>query len=92
MHLTPYSINKPSYLKVFNNVVCASDPNNKIITTGTTFYFGASIISWWSKKQPAVFRSNTEVEYISLTHATVDLPWVHILLRELLCFVMHFNI
>lgn len=41
------------------------------------------MISWSSKKQYVVSRSNTEAEYQSLAHLATDLLWIQSLLSDL---------
>ena len=42
-----------------------------------------SLISWRSKKQTVVARSNTEAEYRALTATTAELIWLRWLLQDL---------
>ena len=39
--------------------------------------------SWWSKKQPVVARSSTEVEYRSLADTAAEIIWLQSVLEEL---------
>ena len=48
----------------------AGDPTDHRSTTSYCFLLGSSLISWRSKKQSVVTRSNTEVEYCVLAEAT----------------------
>jgi hypothetical protein len=41
------------------------------------------LISWSGRKQPTVSRSSTEAEYKALANATVELMWIHKLMKEL---------
>ena len=51
--------------------------------TGFCVYFGSSLISWKSKKQVVVSRSNTEAEYRNFALATCELIWLQQLLRDM---------
>lgn len=50
---------------------------------GYCIYLGGYLISWSSKKQTVVARSNTEFEYRSLANTRTELTWLTSLLREL---------
>ena len=41
------------------------------------------MVSWWSKKQPLVARSNTEAEYRSLADITAEIVWLQSFLEEI---------
>ncbi|XP_026454383.1 uncharacterized protein LOC113355681 [Papaver somniferum] len=53
---------------------------------GYAIFWGNSLISWYSKKQPTVSRSTTEAEYKILSVATAELEWLSSLFSE-----MHFS-
>ena len=61
----------------------ASDPEDRISTSGAAIYFATNLVSWWSKKQQIVARSSTEAEYRSLAQATAEVSWIQTLLTEL---------
>ena len=46
-------------------------------------FLGGNLITWSSRKQKAVARSNTEAEYRALSSAATDLMWVQHLLTEI---------
>jgi hypothetical protein len=52
-------------------------------TTGYCIYLGANCISWASKKQPTVSRSNAKAEYRSMSTTTAELTWLMYLLRDI---------
>jgi len=52
-------------------------------TSGYCVSIGGNLISWKSKKQSVVARSNTETEYRAMASATYELVWLKQLLQEL---------
>ncbi|XP_050938632.1 uncharacterized mitochondrial protein AtMg00810-like [Cucumis melo] len=61
----------------------ARDPTDWRSTIGYCFYLGDSLISWCSKKQSVVSRSNTESKYRALADATAELLWLRWLLADM---------
>ena len=59
------------------------DPTDRRSTTGYCFLLGSSLISWRSKKQTHVARSNTEAKYRALADTTSGLLWLRWLLEDL---------
>ena len=68
-----YSTQSPLVLRVFFDADWVGDPTNRRSTTGYCFLLGSSLISWRSKKQTHVARSNTEAEYRALANITSEL-------------------
>jgi len=46
-------------------------------------FLGPNLISWWSRKQHVITRSNTETEYHSLAQSFAEILWIQALLKEL---------
>jgi hypothetical protein len=46
-------------------------------------YLGDSLVSWSSKRQPTVSRSNAEAEYRAVANAAAECIWLRQLLGEL---------
>jgi hypothetical protein len=47
------------------------------------YTWGTNLVSWSSRKQNTMSRSNTEAEYKALASATVEIIWVKSVLQEL---------
>ena len=59
------------------------DPTDRRSTTGYCFLLDSSLISWRSKKQTHVARSNTEAKYRAFADTTSELLWLRWLLEDL---------
>jgi hypothetical protein len=70
-------------LNAFCDFDWAGNPDDRRSTTGFCIFLGHNLISWSTKKQHVVSRSSTEAKYRSMSLATVDLFWIHMLLYEL---------
>ncbi|XP_019101850.1 PREDICTED: uncharacterized protein LOC109133303 [Camelina sativa] len=57
--------------------------NTYISPNAYIIYFGASLISWSSKKQQSVSRSSKEAEYRVVANAASELRWICSLLSEM---------
>ncbi|KAF5464973.1 hypothetical protein F2P56_015008 [Juglans regia] len=60
-------------LQAYSDADWAGDPIDRRSTIGHCFLLGSSLISWLSKKQIVVFRSNTEAKYLALANTTTEL-------------------
>ncbi|KAF8370116.1 hypothetical protein HHK36_031849 [Tetracentron sinense] len=61
----------------------ASNIDTRVSTTTFITFFGSNPISWSARKQRAVSRSSTEVEFRALAIATSEAIWLHSLIQEL---------
>ena len=61
----------------------AGPPADRCSTSRYCVFIGGNLISWKSKKQDVVARSNAEAEYRVMTLATCELIWLKHLLQEL---------
>jgi hypothetical protein len=71
------------HLNAYSDFDWAKNPDDRKSTTGYALFLGPCLVSWCAKKQPVVSKSSTEAKYRSLTFATVELCWLHILFQEL---------
>lgn len=66
---------------------CDSDwagcPDSRRSISGYCFFFGESLVTWWSMKQSTIARSSSEAEYRALAFATYELQWLSFLLNDL---------
>jgi hypothetical protein len=63
-----------------NWVACIDD---KISTSGATFYLGDFLVSWLSKKKTSITLSTTEVEYIATTTCCTQVIWMKQTLQDM---------
>ena len=61
-------------------VRCVDDPRS---ANGFYVFLGPNIVSWSSRKQKVVRRSNTESWYKALAHTAAEVTWLQALLKEL---------
>ena len=81
LHLVPST--QPLGLRGFCDANWAANVDDRWLTSGACVYLGQNLVSWWSKKQPTVARSNTEAEYRSLADTAAEIMWLQSLLTEL---------
>ena len=67
----------------YNDADWADSPTNKRSTSRYCVFIGGNLISWKSRKQDVVARSNVEAEYRAIALATCELIWLKHLLQEL---------
>ena len=70
-------------IKGYSDSDWAGDKESRKSTYGCIFILNRGPISWCSKRQPTVFLSSSEVEYIALTLAAKEAIWLRLLLTEL---------
>jgi len=78
-----YGHNNHTKVVCYSDVDWAGSPSNMRSTSSYCVSIGDNLISWKSKKQSVVARSNTEAEYRVMASATCELIWLKQLLKQL---------
>jgi len=76
------SVNDPE-LSGYTDSDYAGDHLDRKSTGGFLFFYGNSLISWSSQKQPVVALSSTEAEYVALHSGAREAVWLRRFLKEL---------
>nr|KYP42216.1 hypothetical protein KK1_036356 [Cajanus cajan] len=77
----------------YSNADWASDASDRRSTSSYCVFMCGNLVSWKSKKQSFVARSNTKTEYRAMTHTTCELLWLKFLIQELqFCKVGHMEL
>jgi hypothetical protein len=77
------SASSASSLTAYSNTDWAGCPDTRRSTSGFCVYLGDNLVSWSSKRQTTVSRSNVEAEYRDVAHAVAECCWIRQLLQEL---------
>ena len=67
----------------FTYVDWGSSIDDRHFTCGYCVFLGGNIITWSSRKQKGVSKSSIKSKYRSLSQATTELIWLHVLFKEL---------
>jgi hypothetical protein len=70
-------------LTAYSDADWAGCPDSRRSTSGYCVFLGDTLISWPSKRQTTVSRSNAEAEYRAVAHAVAECCWLRRLLQEL---------
>ena len=68
-----YKANGHLLVEAFTDVDWAGSPSDRKSTTGYCTFLGGNIITWKSKKQSVVTRSNAKAEYKVMAHTCCEL-------------------
>ncbi|GJR28525.1 ribonuclease H-like domain-containing protein [Tanacetum coccineum] len=70
-------------LVAYSDADWAGCPTTRRSTYGYCVYLGNNLLSWSSKRQPTLSRSNAEAEYRGVANAVAETCWLRNLMREL---------
>jgi len=70
-------------LTAYSDADWAGCPDTRRSTSGFYVYLGDNLVSWSSKRQTTVSRSNAEAEYRAVAHVVAECCWLRQLLQEL---------
>ena len=69
-------------IECFSDAYWTGSKEDKRSTSRYCVFFGGNLISWKSKKQSVVSRSNAESEYRAMARFVCEIIWIHQLLME----------
>ena len=78
-----YGFNNHTRVVCYSNVDWAGSPSDRSSTSEYCVSIGGNLISWKSKKQSVVARSNAKAEYRTMASPACELVWLKQLLKEL---------
>ena len=64
-------------IECFTDADWAGSKEDRRSTTGYCVFVGENLVSWRSKKQNVVSRSNAESEYRAMAQSTCEIMWIH---------------
>ncbi|KAL0309234.1 UNVERIFIED_CONTAM: Retrovirus-related Pol polyprotein from transposon RE2 [Sesamum radiatum] len=70
-------------IETYSDADYAGLKDDRKSTSGYCTYVGGNLVTWRSKKQTTVARSNAEAEYRAMAHTTREILWLKNLLKEL---------
>jgi hypothetical protein len=69
-------------LVVYTDADWGGCPDTRRSTSNFTVFFGDSLVSWSSKRQPILSCSSTEAEYRIMANGVVEAAWLRQLFRS----------
>jgi hypothetical protein len=78
-----YRQNKRLRVEGFADANWVGSPLDRQSSTGYCTFLGGNLVTWKSKKQTVVARSNAEAEYRAFSQTASELTWLQHFLREI---------
>ena len=77
-----YSNHEYNRIECFFDADWVGSKEDRRSTSGYCVFVGGNLVSWTSKKQSVISRSNAKSEYRAMTQSVCEIMWLHQLLMK----------